>query len=217
MFTTNKLDRTIQNSIENRTFQTTRIHLVMNLSTPQDMEFIQVKLLTADGKITGEPTYKEVEAGADKTQWTSVSATIKTPGDYRVEVYNSQGVEVGRTNFKIEAGAADEISMTEHSDFRTMASGTLDAPGKMKTTFQTGQKLYYWVRINSPKSENIYIQMVDAKGKEVWKNQHATAVNTEKGARVISWKGAGTAGKYYIKLLNSKGIELAGHEIIIQN
>ena len=86
----------------------------------------------------------------------------------------------------------------------------------MKNTFKVGEKLYYYVRINSPKSEKIFVQLVDADGKQVWKDPFTTAVNTAKGSRVISWHGANRAGKYYIKLLNSKGVEMAGHDITVE-
>ena len=216
MFTTGNQDNGPDKAVEDSVLQSARVYLSLHLSTPQTKEFIQVKWMGADGKILGEPVYIEVEAGADKTKWVGTNTVIKTPGNYRAEIYNSQGVEVGRKNFRIASAALNEVSMTEDSEFRTMASGTLDAPGKMTTTFKTGQKLYYWVRINSPKSEKIFVQLLDADGKQVWKDPYTTAVNTAKGSRVISWHGANKPGKYTIKLLNSKGVELAGHEVIVE-
>lgn len=216
LFTTNSIDKEPEQATIDSVFQSTSIHLVLHLSTPQEKEFIQVKWLTADGNIIGEPTYKEIEAGPDKTKWTLVNTVITNPGNYRVAVYNSQGIEVGRTNFRIATGAKDEVSMTEDSEFRTMASGTLDAPGKMKTKFKVGEKLYYYVRINSPKSEKIFVQLLDADKKQVWKDPFTTAVNTAKGSRVISWHGANKPGTFTIRLLNSKGGEMASHEITVE-
>jgi hypothetical protein len=216
LFTTTNIDKGPDQAIEDSVFTSTRVHLSLHLSTPQEKEFIQVKWLTADGNIIGEPTYKEIEAGTDKTKWTSLSTTVRTPGKYRVEVYNSQGIDIGRTTFRIVQGAADEVSMTEDSDFRTMASGTLDAPGKMKTNFKVGDKLYFYVRINSPKSEKIFVQLLEVGGKEIWKLPFTTAVNTAKGSRILSWRGANKAGKFTIRLLNSKGDEMASHEITIE-
>ncbi len=216
MLTTSNLDNGPDKATEDSVFQSARIFLSLHLSTPQAKEFIQVKWLGTDGKILGEPVYIEVEAGADKTKWVGTNTVIKTPGNYRVEIYNSQGVEVGRKNFRIASAALNEVSMTEESEFRTMASGTIDAPGKMKTTFKVGEKLYYYVRINSPKSEKIFVQLVGADGKQVWKDPYTTAVNTSKGSRVISWHGANKPGKFTIKLLNSKGAELASHEVTVE-
>lgn len=222
MFTTAKLDRDLSKSVSDSIFDQTKIYLVMNLSAPaiknelKDKEFIQVKWVATDGKVLGEPFYSEIEFGDKTNVWIKAEAIIREPGDYRVEVINSLGLEIGRKNFTIKAGAADEISMTENSEFRTMASGSIDAPGKMKTAFKVGEKLYYYVRINSPKSEKIFVQLVDADGKQVWKDTFTTAVNTAKGSRVISWHGANKAGKYTIKLLNSKGGEMASHEVTIE-
>lgn len=222
MITTAKLDSDLSKSVSDSIFDQTKIYLVMNLSAPaiknelKGKEFIQVKWVSIDGKVLGEPFYSEIEFGDKTNVWIKAEAIIREPGDYRVEVINSLGLEIGRKTFTIKAGAADEISMTENSEFRTMASGSIDAPGKMKNTFKVGEKLYYYVRINSPKSEKIFVQLVDADGKQVWKDPFTTAVNTAKGSRVISWHGANRAGKYYIKLLNSKGVEMAGHDITVE-
>lgn len=216
LFTTANIDKGLEKAVEDSVFQSTRVYLSIHAKTPQEKEFIQVKWLSADGNIIGEPTYKEVISGPDKTNWISVTTTIKTPGKYRVEVYNSQGIDIGRTTFRIAAGAVDAVSMTEDSEFRTMASGTLDAPGKKKTIFRTGDKMYYYVRINSPKSEKIFVQLIDTDGKQIWKDPFTTAVNTAKGSRVISWHGANKPGKYTIKLLNSKSEEMASQEVTVE-
>jgi hypothetical protein len=219
MFTTGKLNVEPEKSPTDSVLQSTRVHLVLHLKTPQPQEFIQVKLLSTDGKILGEPMYKEIQAGQDQTQWTNVSTTIKKPGKYRAEVYNSQGIEIGRTLFRIAENAADEISMTENSDFRTMATGTLENPGKEKTTFKVGQMVRYYFRINSPKSGDVIsVILVDENNNNVrgWNDKYTTARNEAKGFRGFNFHGVHKAGTYTLYLMNGDGDVLDAKKITIE-
>lgn len=216
IYTTNNQDGGPDKSSRDSVINSARVFLSLQLKTPRPKEFIQVKWLSFDGKVLGKPTYLEVESGSNQTKWVGLNTVIKQTGKFRAEVYNSQGIEVGRTSFRIAEAQLNEVSMTENSEFRTMKSGTLNNPGPSATLFKVGDKLYYYVRINSPKPEKIYVQLQDQQGKEVWKKEHTTEVNEDLGARVISWKGANVPGVYYIRLINSKGSELAGHTIQIK-
>lgn len=219
MFTTSKLNVNPEKSSPDTVFQFKHINLVLHLKTPQPKEFIQVKLLTADGIILGEPTYKEVESGPDGTQWTSVGLTTKKPGKYRLEIYNSQGIEIGRSIFRISETATDEISMTENSDFRTMASGTLDSPGREQTTFKVNQMVYYYFRINSPKSGDVIsVILVDENNNNVrgWNDKYTTARNEAKGFRGFNYHGIHKAGNYTLFLMNGDGDVMDEKKITIK-
>ncbi len=217
IFTTSKLNINPEKSVADTVFSSKLISLVLHLKTPQPKEFIQIKLFTGDGKILGEPTYVEIQSGPDQTQWTSISNSIKNPGKYRVEVYNSQGFEIGRTYFRIVENAVDEISMTENSEFRTMASGSLDAPGKEQTSFKVGQMIHYWFRLNSPKSGDVVtVMLVDSKEKTIWEDKFTTAVNTAKGFRGWRYHGARAPGAYKVILMTGDGDVLAEKAITIE-
>ncbi|MFZ1675706.1 MAG: ATP-binding protein [Saprospiraceae bacterium] len=217
IFTTANIDGGPEKSAVDTVFQTSRVYVVLNLSTPQPKEFIQVKWVTSNGEVLGEPYYAEVKAGPEKSNWITANTTIKIPGNYRVEIINSLGVEVGREDFRIAPATNDEVSMTEESEFRTMASGSLNAPGTEMNTFEQGQMIHYWFRLNIPKGgEVITVILLDADNKKVWEDKFTTAVNTGKGFRGWRYHGAREPGKYTIKLVNSKGDELAKHEITIE-
>ncbi len=217
IFTTSNIDKGPENSAEDSVLQTSRVYVALHLNTPQPKEFIQVKWVTSNGEVLGEPYYAEVKAGPDKTNWISATSTIKTPGNYRVEIINSLGAEVGSKDFRMASATNDEVSMTEESEFRTMASGSLNAPGPEMNTFKKGQMIHYWFRLNIPKGgEVITVILLDADNTKVWEDKFTTAVNTGKGFRGWKYHGAREPGKYTIKLVNAKGDELAGHEITIE-
>ncbi len=191
--------------------------LVLHLNTPSPEEWIQIKLMSADGKVLGEPHYDKIQRGPDGTKWYTRSQALTRTGVYVVGIYNSLGYEVGRHRFRMVAGEADEVSMTEQSVFKTMASGTLDKPGRETNTFKVGQMIHYWFRINSPKeNERITVVLIDSHNKTIWTDEFRTAVNTATGFRGWKYHGARTAGTYNIKLLNSEGQELAGHTIVVE-
>ena len=219
IFTTSKLNVDPKKSSPDTVFQFTHINLVLHVKTPQPKEFIQVKLLTADGIILGEPTYTEVPSGPDGTQWTSIGVTTKKPGKYRLEIYNSQGIEIGRSMFRIAETATDEISMTEKSDFRTMASGTLKNPGREQSTFKVNQMVYYYFRINSPKSGDVIsVILVDENNNNVrgWNDKYTTGRNEAEGYRGFNYHGVHKAGSYTLFLMNGDGDVLDNKKITIE-
>ncbi len=216
IITTDKIEKDTSLSKDISTFDKTKIYVALLLNTPRASEFIQVKWLSADGTINGDPYYVEV-IGASKPKWITANRVIKEPGNYRVVAFNSQGMQIGQKDFSISSGASDEISMTENSAFRTMASGNLNNPGKEVTTFKVGQMVHYWFRINSPKAgEVVTVSLVDDKEKTIWSDQFTTAVNTGQGYRGWRYHGARAPGKYKVYLMSGEGDILDQKEITIE-
>ncbi len=196
-----------------------RVFLALNLKTPQKKEFIQINWMAGDSGAIINSSYLEVTAIKDSvTQWVGLNNDFKEVGKYTAEILNSQGVKVGRKTFVIADVPVNQsgAGFTEFSDFRTMKSGTLDVPGRFVTNFTVGDKLYYWLRINSPTEERITVELQDDNGIVVWKDNYTTEVNTDQGSRKISWHGTPKAGAYYIRLLNKRGFELAGFVVHIK-
>jgi len=218
IMTTDKIESDTASSKEVVTFEKTKVFVALLLNTPRKSEFIQFKWLTADGNVKGDPHYLEV-TGASHPKWVTANRNIKEPGNYSLEVYNSQGIQIGQKDFNITAGAADEISMTENSKFFTMASGDLNSPGKETSTFKVGQMVHYWFRLNSPKAgEVVTVSLVEAEGKEniIWSDKFTTAVNTAKGFRGWRYHGARSPGKYKVLLMDGDGSVIEEREITIE-
>ncbi len=195
------------------------VFLSLHLKTPQKREFIEVNWREADSNKLISSSYQEVIPHKDSTTaLVGVSNDFKDSGKYIAEVLNSQGVVIGKTGFGIADVPVNNqgVKWTEYSDFRTMKSGSLDNPGPATTVFNPGDKLNYWLRINSPKPEQISVQLQNDDGKIIWTDRYTTEVNEDKGSRKYSWHGLPPTGAYYIRLLNSRGFELAGFAIQVK-
>ncbi|MGB3080301.1 MAG: hypothetical protein WBB31_14550, partial [Saprospiraceae bacterium] len=213
ILTSANIEQGAEKAKEDSIFNTSHVNLVLLLNTPQPKEYIQVKWMKANGNVIGDPYYLNVKSDSSQT-WVTATTTIKDTGEYRVAIFNSIGVEVGRHYFRIKAAAVNEVSMTETSKFITMASGSIESPGQETNSFKKGQMIHYWFRINSPKGGDILlVKLMGPDNKKVWEDKFTTAVNTDKGFRGHSFHGAKASGKFYIKIVNAKGDELAGHEI----
>ena len=207
---------------EDSIFQSSKVNVALYLKTPQPSEFIQLKWMSADGKIIGEPYYVEVKADSS-SKWIIATSTVNTPGNYRVEVYNSQGIEVGRKNFRVAGAEVKEASPREASMvskdlFFTTISYDRESKksGKKVTTFKAGQSIYYVANINSPKDADVvYVKLIDPKGKIIWNIPHKILRNTSAGYRIWSGNSIKIPGTYYLKLENSQGLEMAGFTLTI--
>lgn len=220
------------------------VYVVLRVKTPKPLGEIEVKWLNENGEIIGDPVYKTVDrkkSSKDGLQWLSFSKVIDDPGKYRVKVTNGSGIEIGSKSFsRIEpspivvqgdiptTGTTPVQNPTTDNnvdkgtlsviEFRTMSSGSLNAPGPKKTTFKVGEMIHYYSRLNSPVAGvSIRVQLVDDKGKEVWSDKFVTAVNTsEKGFRLWKFHGARAPGSYSVKLVDQKGTQLAAESITIE-
>ncbi len=196
-----------------------RVFISLNLRTPNKTEFIQVNWIKGDSSGIVNSSYLEVNADSDSTtQWVGLNNSFKEAGRYTAEVLNGEGFVVARKGFVIADVPVKSggVEWSTYSDFRTMKSGTLDNPGPSTTSFKVGDKLYYWLRINSAVEERIYVELQNDNGDVVWKDSYTTEVNTDKGSRKISWHGISKPGAYYIRLLNKRGFELAGFAIQVK-
>jgi hypothetical protein len=195
------------------------VFLSLSLNTPQKREFIEINWRDADSNKLINSSYLEVSPEGDsRTAVVGVSNNFKDPGFYIAEVVNSQGILVGTTKFGIADVPLNEngVKWTEYSDFRTMKSGSLDNPGPHTTIFKVGDELHYWLRINSPKPEKIFVELQNDDGTVLWKDTYTTEVNEDKGSRKYSWRGVPPVGAYYIRLLNNRGFELAGFAVQVK-
>jgi hypothetical protein len=217
MFTTSRLHPNMALSVKDSVLQSRAFYLALHLKTPQPKEWIQVKWFDREGKILGEPAFREIESRGDTAVWVSVKAEINEAGKYRVEVYNSLGLIIGESKFRIAESSADVIKLTKESNFRTMASGTVKEPGPSVTHFNLGGRLHYWFRIHSPKAgEIVTVELIDKNGKQIWDDDHETGQNTMLGYRGFGIHGCNAAGTFYIRLVNSNGEELAGHTVTVE-
>ena len=220
------------------------VYVVLRVKTPKPLGDIEVKWLNENGEILGDPVYKTVDkkkSDKDGLQWLSFSTVIDDPGNYRVKVTNGSGLEIGSKSFsRIEAagtviqgenpnaGNTPVQNPTSENntntgalsvlEFRTMSSGSLNAPGPKKTAFKVGEMIHYYSRLNSPVAGvSIRVQLVDDKGKEVWVDKFVTAVNTsEKGFRLWKFHGARAPGSYTVRLVDQNGGQLAAESITIE-
>jgi len=221
------------------------VYVVLRVKTPKALGDIEVKWLNENGEVMGDPMYKTVDkkkSDKDGLQWLSFSTIIDDPGNYRVKVTNGSGLEIGSKGFsRIEAASTAQVQgdipvtgtppvqnpTTDNNvdkgalsviEFRTMSSGSLNAPGPEKTAFKVGEMIHYYSRLNSPVAGvSIRVQLVDDKGKEVWADKFVTAVNTsEKGFRLWKFHGARAPGSYTVRLVDPKGTQLAAEGITIE-
>ena len=195
------------------------VFLSLHLNTPKKREFIEVNWREADSNKIISTSFLEVfPKEGELTAQVGVSNDFKEAGKYIAEVLNSQGVIVQTIKFGIAdvPNNPNAVNFSDYSDFRTMKTGSLEKPGPLATVFFPGDSLHYYVRLNSPKREKIFVELLDNDGDNVWTREFTTEVNTDKGSRVYSWKGVPPVGAYYIRLLNNKNFELAGFAIQVK-
>lgn len=198
------------------------VFLAMKLRTPRPKEFIQVNWIRGDSNDIINSSFLEVEAQKDSnTLWVGLNNTFKEVGKFTAEVLNSQGVKVGRKKFIIADVPIkeDQVGFTEYSALITSRNRpSLDQPPVMETSFQKGEILWFWLRINSPQKEEITVELQDDNGKVEPKNRKkfTTEINTDKGARIYSSMQLTKAGPHYIRVLNSRGFELEGFVIQVK-
>lgn len=66
-----------------------------------------------------------------------------------------------------------------------------------------GTSVYYWARINAPKSESLSVKWLDSNGEEVGSRNHSVQTNTGLGYRIYSQMRFVTPGTYEVRLFNS--------------
>jgi hypothetical protein len=220
MFTTKEVSEKIKESVEEKVFKPSgMVFVALHLKTPLPKEWIQVRWIKDSIEIA-EPTFIELASGRDSTAWVSSFTTVKGVGKYAVEVSNSLGVIVGRHDFEVQGVSTSEASLVSDDKFFTSDSYDKEnkRAGKRTTNFKVNQTIYYVGNINSPKDADVvYVKLIDDSGKVIWNFDHDIARNTsESGYRIWNGKSVKTAGKYYIKLENSQGEQIAGFEITVE-
>lgn len=73
----------------------------------------------------------------------------------------------------------------------------------------SGSSVYYWARVNAPKSESLSVKWLDSEGKEVGSRDHSVLANTGLGYRIYSQMKFESAGTYEVRLYNSADVLIA--------
>ncbi len=197
------------------------VHVIMHMKTPLSKEYIQVKWWK-DSIMLGDPIFIRVASGEGNEAWISSVMNIKENGNYRVEVYNSLGVKVASKDLKVEGQSESESSLSSKDNFFTTTNLDVSKsnPGVHQTTFKVNEPIHYFARIYCPVDyDNIKVVMIDQDGKSIWngdKERHDIAKNTNPGYRIWGANVIKEAGTYYIKLVNRKGTEIGGFEIVVK-
>lgn len=104
---------------------------------------------------------------------------------------------------------ATNASITDEGNFVTCrAVSDSKNPIEPGTDF-SGNSVYYWARVNAPKSENLSVKWLDSEGAEVSNRSHSVQTNTGLGYRIYSQMRLKSAGSYEVRLYNSRDILIA--------
>ncbi len=72
-----------------------------------------------------------------------------------------------------------------------------------------GNSVYYWARINAPKSESLFVKWLDSEGVEIGSRNHTVQTNTGLGYRIYSQMKFENPGTYEVRLYNSEEVLVA--------
>lgn len=104
---------------------------------------------------------------------------------------------------------ASNASISDESNFVTCRTVS-DAKNPIEPGIDfSGNSVYYWARVNAPKSERLSVKWLDSEGKEVGNRAHSVQTNTGLGYRIYSQMRFESSGTYEVRLYNTRDILIA--------
>lgn len=185
------------------------------ISTKKPLELLQYKWFGPDGKIIGTPTYVEARENETGTVPVHTNAKFTVSGSHEVRLYNSAGREIGLAKFIVSDAKPSQLAI-KPGNFMIVSSVIDNKPGKETSEFRAGSTVYYWGRVHSPNnSDFVTVQVTDNAGKK-WEKKHDIGMNMNTGYMIWSAKSFAVPGQYTLRVLDSKGIEIAKKEFVMK-